>query len=64
SLSSIVATVSYLFITLIYFKVTGTFSLLNLLAAIIFPSFIVYSHRTNIKRLLNGTEYKFGKKKE
>lgn len=63
SLGSIIASVSYFFITLIYFKITGTFSVLNLMAGILFPSFIVYSHRANIKRLLNGTEYKFGKKK-
>lgn len=63
SLASIVAAISYFFITLVYFKVTGTFSILNLLASIIFPSVIVYAHRANIKRLLNGTEYKFGQKK-
>ena len=63
SLASIVSSVSYLFITLIYFKITDSFSALSLMAAIIFPSLIVYAHRENVKRLLNGTEYKFGQKK-
>lgn len=64
SLASIISSTAYFFITLAYFKITGTFSPLNLMASIIFPSFIVFSHRANIKRLINGTEYKFGQKKE
>lgn len=63
SLASIVASISYFFITLLYFKFTGTFSILNLISATILPLIICYSHRANIKRLLNGTEYKFGQKK-
>lgn len=64
SLASITAAVSYFFFTLMYFKITGVFSLPNLVAAIVFPTIIVIAHRKNIKRLLNGTEYKFGKKKK
>ena len=63
SLASVTASISYFFITLAYFKITGTFSMLNLISSIVFPLFIVYSHRSNIKRLLNGTEHRFGQKK-
>ncbi|MEG1862519.1 MAG: glycerol-3-phosphate 1-O-acyltransferase PlsY [Oscillospiraceae bacterium] len=63
SLASIVASVSYFFITLIYFKLTNTFSILNMISATVLPLIILYAHRANIKRLINGTEYKFGKKK-
>ncbi len=64
SLASVVSSISYIFITLIYFYVTNTFSIINILIAICLVSMIVYSHRANIKRLLNGTEYKFGQQKK
>ncbi len=63
SLASVVASVSYLFITLIYFYFTNTFSAINLLIGTGLVLMIIYSHRSNIKRLINGTEYKFGQDK-
>ena len=38
--------------------------LLNSLMALIIGLIIIYMHKPNIKRLLNGTENKFGKKKK
>lgn len=64
SLASIVSSCSYFFITLIAFRITGEFSLPNLVTAVVVPAIIVYAHRANIKRLLNGTEYRFGDKKK
>ena len=63
SLASILSCCSYPFVTLIYFYVTNTFSRPNLFAACTFPFIVIFTHRANIKRLLNGTEYKFGTKK-
>lgn len=63
SLASIISSCSYLVIILISFKLTSTFSLPNLVIGIVVPAIIVYAHRSNIKRLLNGTEYRFGQKK-
>ncbi len=64
SLASVVSSVSYIFITLIYFYLTQTFSMINLLVAMGLVTMIIYSHRANIKRLINGTEYKFGQPKK
>ena len=63
SLSSIIACSSYFFITLIYFWINQTVSIPNLIASFLLPAVIVWSHRANIKRLMNGTEYKFGQDK-
>ncbi len=63
SLASVVSSVSYIFITLVYFYFTKTFSIINLVVAVGLVSMIIYSHRANIKRLANGTEYRFGQKK-
>ena len=35
-----------------------------LIAVLVLNIFIFYTHRSNIKRLLNGTENKFGKKQK
>ena len=64
SLGSIFAPLTYPIWTLCQVYITQTVSVPNLVAAILFPSLIVWTHRTNIKRLLNGTEYKFGQNKE
>ena len=34
-----------------------------ILAILIFSVIVIYMHRDNIKRLLNGTESRFGQKK-
>lgn len=64
SLASIISCCSYPFVTLAYFHFTHTFSRPNLVAAIFFPLIVLYTHRANIKRLLSGTEYRFGQKKQ
>ena len=64
SLSSILAVISYTAFTYASFCITKTISIPNRIAAVIFPAVIIYAHRTNIKRLLNGTEYRFGEKKK
>ena len=63
SLGSIFAPLTYPIWTLCQVYITRTVSVPNLVAAILFPSIIVWTHRTNIKRLINGTEYKFGQDK-
>ena len=63
SLGSIIAPPTYIIWTLAQSYITHTVSVPNLVAAVVFPSAIVWAHRTNIKRLLNGTEYKFGQNK-
>ena len=64
SIGSIFAPMTYPFWMLCQIYLTQIVSVPNLVAAILFPSIIVWTHRTNIKRLLNGTEYKFGQKKD
>ena len=64
SLGSIIAPPTYIIWTLCQVYITQTVSVPNLIAAVLFPSIIVWTHRTNIKRLLNGTEYKFGQNKD
>ncbi len=63
SLASIVAVFSYSAITYSLAFITKTYSIPHLIASVIFPAVIIYAHRSNIKRLINGTEYKFGQKK-
>ncbi len=63
SLASILAVLSYSLFTFVSIKITGVISVPNVIAAVIFSAVIIYAHRSNIKRLLNGTEYKFGQKK-
>lgn len=63
SLGSIIAPSTYIVWTLCQVYITQTVSVPNLIAAIVLPSIIIWTHRTNIKRLLNGTEYKFGQDK-
>ena len=64
SIGSIFAPPTYIIWTLIQVYITQTVSVPNLVAAVLFPSLIVWTHRTNIKRLINGTEYKFGQNKD
>lgn len=57
SLGSILGAVSVPILILIFHESWLLF-IFGLLAAV----FVIYRHRPNIKRLLNGTEYKFGEK--
>ena len=67
SLASVTACVSFFVFTLAIQLYTHTFgasnAVIQLIAAFVLPSLVIYAHRGNIKRLLNGTEYKFGRDK-
>ena len=67
SLSSITVAALYPVFTFVYFTFWGDGSSLpwvNTLFAAVMGALIIYMHRANIQRLRNGTEYKFGQKKE
>lgn len=56
-----------LFLPLVFYLVQsyyGTFKIEYLICTSIFALMLLYMHRGNIKRLLNGTENKFSKKKK
>lgn len=57
SLGSILGAVSVPILILIFHE-----SWLLFIFGLLAPVFVIYRHRPNIKRLLNGTEYKFGEK--
>lgn len=59
SLSSILGSVSAIVSAFIFFKI-NEFSVFCLIIGVL----CIYRHRSNIKRLLNGTENKLGQKKE
>lgn len=63
SLASILCVIGYGVFTLVAYKI-GYSSLPNVVAGIVFPAAIVYAHRSNITRILNGTENKIGQKKK
>ena len=63
SLASILCVIGYCVFTLAAYKM-GYSSMPNVIAGIIFPAVIVYAHRSNITRILNGTERRIGLKKK
>lgn len=64
SLGSIVDAITYPIVTYIVLRVTGEPALINTLFALFIGLIVLYLHRENIKRILAGTEYKFGQKKK
>lgn len=62
SLASILAVAGYTVFTFISFYISGTYSVPHGVAAIVLPAVIIYAHRSNIKRLMAGTERKIGEK--
>ena len=62
SLASILAVAGYTVFTFISFYISGTYSIPHGVAAIVLPAVIIYAHRSNIKRLMAGTERKIGEK--
>jgi len=62
SLGSITAAVLYPFLTYFVVNAQGRPALLDTLLAALMAVLVIYMHRSNIKRLLNGTESRFGKK--
>lgn len=65
SLSSVLAAIAYPISTVIYgyFFVPDRNMLLGVILNTILALLVIFMHRENVKRLLNGTEYKFGQKK-
>ena len=65
SAGSITVAVSYPILTLIFGLINHTETVLwDTLVALILGGLVVFFHRANIKRLLNGTETRFGSKKK
>ncbi|MBR5874088.1 MAG: glycerol-3-phosphate 1-O-acyltransferase PlsY [Oscillospiraceae bacterium] len=62
SLASILAVAGYTVFTFISFMISGSYSIPHGIAAVILPAIIIYAHRSNIKRLMAGTERKIGEK--
>lgn len=62
SLASILAVAGYTVFTFISFMISGSYSIPHGIAAVILPAIIIYAHRSNIVRLMNGTERKIGEK--
>jgi glycerol-3-phosphate acyltransferase PlsY len=64
SLASISAAVAFPIATLIHGLIVHSDVVwFDTLSALLIGGIVVFMHRSNIKRLLNGTENKFGKKK-
>ena len=65
SLGSISAAAAYPVSTLIVDLIRkASHPFLNALSALIIGGIVIFMHRSNIKRLLNGTENKLGQKKK
>ncbi len=65
SLASISAAVAFPIATLVLALIDGShYVLWDTLFAVVLSAIVIFMHRANIKRLLNGTEKPFGKKKK
>ncbi|MEG1449081.1 MAG: glycerol-3-phosphate acyltransferase, partial [Oscillospiraceae bacterium] len=64
SLSSILGAFFYPILTFLLKIYRGEPFLIDTILASVIAVMIIFMHRENIKRLLNGTERKFGEKKE
>ena len=64
SLGSVIAALVYPFATYAVQTMRGQPALLDTLFAALMAVLVIYMHRANIKRLLNGTESRFGQKKK
>ena len=63
SLGSVAAAVIYPCVAAAFMAGSGEFNAVYLICAVILAVLIIAKHHTNIQRLLNGTENKFGSKK-
>lgn len=63
SLASILGTLSFPILTVLIYRAQGRPYLWDLIFSCICVAIIIYMHRENIKRLLNGTEKRLGKTK-
>ena len=64
SLASVTVAVLYPIFTGFYSWYTGRNILFTTLCALVMGVLVIWMHRANIQRLLNGTEYRFGDKKK
>ncbi len=64
SLGSVMAAIIYVAVSLSYMLFASNFTIPRLLFDIIFAGLLIFRHRSNIKRLLTGTEHKLGEKRE
>ncbi|WP_312641615.1 glycerol-3-phosphate 1-O-acyltransferase PlsY [Hydrogenoanaerobacterium sp.] len=61
---SITGAVLYPIVTYVVLTITNRPAVIDTVFSVFIGLIVVYMHRVNIKRLMNGTEYKFGKPKE
>ena len=64
SLASVTVAVLYPIFTGLYSWYAGRDILFTTLCALIMGVLVIWMHRANIQRLMNGTEYRFGEKKK
>jgi glycerol-3-phosphate acyltransferase PlsY len=66
SAGTIIAAIAYPITTFLLLKIwdNNPYSLLDALFALFISIIVIYRHKANIKRLLNGTESKLGQKKK
>lgn len=64
SLASVIVAILYPVFTVIWSLHTQRSTVFTGICTVIMAILVVWMHRANIKRLMNGTEYKFGEKKQ
>lgn len=64
SLASVTVTILYPILTLLWSWYTQRSLLFTGVCTVLMAVLVVWMHRANIQRLLNGTEYRFGEKKK
>ncbi len=64
SVGSICCAISYPILTYMYYLFIGEMNLIAILASCAMAMFVVFLHRKNIGRIINGTEYKFMQSKK
>lgn len=63
SLASIICAALYPVVTFIYFTWQQGNVWMTTVCAAVWGGFVIWLHRANIQRIVNGTEYRFGQKK-
>ncbi|MCL2033904.1 MAG: glycerol-3-phosphate 1-O-acyltransferase PlsY [Oscillospiraceae bacterium] len=63
SIGSVLGAIAYPVITWLTDYLRGRTAVLDIVFAVVYMVIVLYMHKSNIKRLLNGTENKFGQKK-
>lgn len=63
SFGSVLSGIAFIVGDIVNMLVTGTFGIVRCICSVILGGMLVFRHKENIKRLLNGTESKLGQKK-